>query len=252
MSDDQNKPATRDSRAVFGSALISLESVPTRKRNKDLSPLASFFPRLGSTEILLKLGNKIQSRLNEIEGTESSIEGKSAEEGMLRQILQWLNRGEEEDLTDDEFEQFRSFTSDEFVGIYELARLYYEMGFLTASERILNGLVLCDEGATPSRGALGLVNLETGKADEAVLQFRASVKNPRRIDDILVGKLGLIAAFLSVGDIERAGTLVTESESDLSQLANEGRNSGVIVQRSDELQELWHAFALRCGVVSGK
>lgn len=250
MNDDRNKPVVLDSREVFGSALISLESVPTRKRSKDLSPLASFFPRLGSTEVLLKLDGKIQSRLIEISGVETTSDGKSAEEGMLRQVLQWLNRGEE-DFPDSNVEPFRPFTTDEFIGIYELARLYYEMGFLTASERILNGLVLCDEGATPSRGALGLVNLETGKADEAVSQFRASVKSPRRIDDVPVGKLGLIAAFLSVGDIERAGTLVSESESDLNQLVNEGRNSGVIVPRSDELQELWHAFALRCGVVKG-
>lgn len=249
MSDDQSKPIAKDGRAVFGAPLISLESVPTRKRNKDLSPLSSFFPRLGSTEILLKLESKIQSRLVEIETVESSLEGKSAEEGMLRQILQWLNQGEDIELSDLGDGLAQTFSAEEYVGIYELARLYYETGFLTAAERILNGLVLCDEGATPSRGALGLVNLESGKADEAVFQFRASVKAPKRVDDILVGKLGLIAAFLTVGDIERAGTLVSESEADLNQLANESRNSGIVVQRSDELQELWYAFALRCGVV---
>lgn len=249
MSDDQSKSVSKDGRAVFESGLIALDSLPTRKRNKDLSPLASFFPRLGSTEVLLKLDRKIQSRLVEIESAESSLEGKSAEEGMLRQLLQWLNQGVEVELSELEAGISPTFTADELVGVYELGRLYYETGFLTAAERILNGLVLCDEGVTPSRGALGLVNLESGKVEEAVLQFRASVKNPRRVDDVLVGKLGLIAAFLSVGDVERAGTLVSECQADLNQLGNENRNSGIVLQRSDELQELWYAFALRCGVV---
>jgi hypothetical protein len=247
--EEEKKATQKEAPTLFDSALISLDTLPSRRRGKDLSPLAALFPRQGSTEIVLGLGDKIQSRLFEIESAEESADGKSAEEGMLRQIFSWLNRGEE--TFENEVPVFRAFNGEELIGIYELARLYYETGFLTAAERVLNGLVRIDEGATPSRGALGVVNLESAKAEEAVLQFRASVKSPKRIDDILVGKLGLIAAFLSVGDVERAGTLVSESEADLNQLVNEARASSVLAQRTEELRELWQAFALRCGVRGG-
>ena len=251
--DDPNNTAKRlNDSSCFSSmefGLISLDSQYSRKRRPDLSPIASLFPKIGVTEVLLGLESKVRSRILELEGAEENSGERSFEEGMLRQILQWLNQGEEEE--DESVPSpivSRPFTSDELVGIYELARLYYETGYLTAAERILNGLVLIDEGLTPSRGALGVVKLESGKSDEAVIEFRVAAKSPRRGDEILVGKLGLIAAFLSVGDLDRAATLVMESESDLSQISNEARDSNLNGQRAGELGELWQAFAFRCGV----
>lgn len=130
------------------------------------------------------------------------------------------------------------FEESELIGMYELARLYYEMGYLSAAERILNGLVQIDDGLTPSRGALGVVKLEAGKPDEAVQVFRAAVKSPRRGEDIIIGKLGLVASFLSAGDLERATTLIQEIEIDLADNPADMR----------DLRELWAAFAIRCGV----
>jgi len=135
----------------------------------------------------------------------------------------------------------KSFSTDELLGMYELARLYYEMGYLSAAERILNGLVVIDGGATPARGALGTVKLETGKLEEALQIFRLAVKSPMRAEEIIVGKLGLIASFLAAGDLERATTLVQEAQSDLQHAPGEVRN----------LRELWEAFAIRCGVKAG-
>lgn len=127
----------------------------------------------------------------------------------------------------------------ELSAIYGLARLYYEMGYLSAAERILNGLVKVDYGHTPSRVALGLVKLESGRPDEAIQMFRGAVKEPRRQEEQVAGKLGLVAAFLYVGDLERGKLLVREIQQDLEQ--------NVVVSAS--LRTLWEAFAIRCGVV---
>ncbi len=233
---------------VFEVGLISLDAQSSRRRSSELSPLAALFPRIGTTEILPGTTEKLAGRVAELAASEELGGEKSFEDGMLRQVLQWLHQGEEPDLPRT---APKPFIPEELIGIYELGRLYYESGFLTPAERILHGLVLIDDGSTPSRGALGVVQLESGKSEEAVHHFRAAVKNPRRVEEILVGKLGLIACFLSVGDIERAATLVRESEADLSLLATEARNSNLLGQRAAELGELWQAFALRCGLKKG-
>jgi tetratricopeptide (TPR) repeat protein len=127
----------------------------------------------------------------------------------------------------------------ELGAIYGLARLYYEMGYLSASERILNGLVEIDEGQTPSRVALGVVKLESGRPEEAIQMFRTAVKFPRRQEDQVAGKLGLVASFLYMGDLERGKLLVREIQQDMEQ--------NVVATAS--LRNLWEAFAIRCGVV---
>jgi hypothetical protein len=130
------------------------------------------------------------------------------------------------------------FQGEELNAIYALGRLYYELGYLSASERILAGLTEIDDGFTPARVALGVIKLESGKAEEAIQVFRSSAKSPRRADDIFSGKLGLVAAFLFLGDIERATSLLREVQADVAKGTN--HNPG--------LRRLFEAFAVRCGV----
>ena len=46
--------------------------------------------------------------------------------------------------------------------IYELGRLYYEMGYFAPAERVFAGLASIDKGSTASDVGLGLVKLECG------------------------------------------------------------------------------------------
>lgn len=99
------------------------------------------------------------------------------------------------------------YSAEESAAIYELGRMYFEMGYLAAAERIFNGLTVVDGGRTPSRVGLGVVKLERGAFDQAFEQFRAAMKSGRFE---LEAKLGLCASLVAMGDFTHASEFLDE------------------------------------------
>ena len=123
------------------------------------------------------------------------------------------------------------YSIDALAAIYELGRVYLEMGYFIPAERIFNGLVAVDQGQTPARLALGVLNLERGLTEEAAEQFRLVLDSS---GFHLQARLGLTAAFLAGGDIQRA-------RSSLAQVRREYN-----LDSQPYLNALWEAFSLRC------
>ena len=99
------------------------------------------------------------------------------------------------------------YTNTELAGIYELGKMYYEMGFYTAAERIFQGLLLIDQGSTPSRIGLGLIKLENGLLAESVTQFREAIKASNFETE---AKVGLSLCFIAEGQHSRAHWLFND------------------------------------------
>jgi hypothetical protein len=127
-----------------------------------------------------------------------------------------------------------SYTQEDLTSIYELGRMYFEMGFFMPAERIFAGLTVVDNGTTPARLGLGLLKLERGLFQESTVFFRASLQAKTFT---LEAKLGLVAAFLGMGEIPRARSLLAE-------IAKEIQSTPAAVH--PEVRTLAEAFAQRC------
>lgn len=131
------------------------------------------------------------------------------------------------------------YSREELVGIYELGRMYLEMGYFTPAERIFSGLVVVDQGQTPARLALGLVKLERGLYQESLLQLRSALQQN---SFPVQAKLGLVAAFVATKELQRAKSMLNQIQKD----------HGPIAAMEHNLRALWEAFSIRCGGVSGE
>lgn len=100
-----------------------------------------------------------------------------------------------------------NYTREQVVALYELGRMYFEMGYFTPAERIFNGLAVIDEQGVPARIALGLLKLERGLHAEASGHFRASLQAKMYP---LQAKLGLCFAFLAAGEKSRVRSVLEE------------------------------------------
>ncbi len=125
------------------------------------------------------------------------------------------------------------YSGEELSSIYELGRMYFEMGYFAPAERIFNGLCAVGEPRTPARLGLGLVKLERGLYQEAAAHFRAALQVP---GCSLQSKLGLCAAFVAVGEISRARSILTEI----------GKSGELSSDTDAEVRRLFEAFAIRC------
>lgn len=125
------------------------------------------------------------------------------------------------------------YTNDELFSMYELGRMYFEMGYFAPAERIFNGLSAVDEDRTPSRLGLGLVKLERGLYQEAAVHFRAALQSGVYP---LQSKLGMCTAFIAVGELSRAKSILAEI----------AKGSEVDAQTESELRKLYEALAIRC------
>lgn len=126
-----------------------------------------------------------------------------------------------------------AYSRTDLTAIYELGRLYYEMGYFAPAERIFAGLCAVDGAQTPSRLGLGLVKIERGLIEESMVQLRQALQSGLCP---LETKLGLCASFIAAGDIERARSLLTQIET----------------EHREELsfnlacKTLWEAYVIRC------
>ena len=100
-----------------------------------------------------------------------------------------------------------AYSRDQLIALYELGRMYYEMGYFTPAERIFNGIAILDEQAAPARLALGLLKLERGLHAEAATHFRSVLQHDAYA---FQAKLGLCLSFLRAGERSRARSVLAE------------------------------------------
>ncbi|OVE79675.1 hypothetical protein BVY02_02520 [bacterium J17] len=101
-------------------------------------------------------------------------------------------------------------------GIYELGRLYYELGYYGPAERIFLGLSVVDRFSTPARLGLALVKLELGLFQESTVYFRAALQEGPQA---LHAKLGMCAAFIAMGEITRARSMLGQLAREFARLS---------------------------------
>ena len=123
------------------------------------------------------------------------------------------------------------YTREELGSIYELGRMYFEMGYLAPAERIFAGLAGIDVGQTAAKIGLGLLKLERGLFQEATGHFRASLQAG---SFPVQAKLGLVMAFLGLQEMPRARTLLAEVGKEMKDVSSDTR-------------QLAEALAKRCG-----
>lgn len=126
------------------------------------------------------------------------------------------------------------YSNEELSSIYELGRMYFEMGFFVPAERIFGGLVAVDNGQTPARIGLGLLKLERGLFQESTIHFRTAIQAG---PFALQAKIGLVSAFIGLNELPRARSLLGEIGKELTQNPKIPR----------ELRTLAEVFAERCG-----
>ena len=125
------------------------------------------------------------------------------------------------------------YSNEELAAVYELGRLYFEMGYFAPAERIFSGLTAVDERMAVARLGLGLVKLELGLFQEAAAQFRQALQ--LGFYD-LQAKLGLCAAFIALGEIPRSASILAEIAKGV-----EG-----VSEIDPEIRRLIEAFVVRC------
>jgi predicted Zn-dependent protease len=101
------------------------------------------------------------------------------------------------------------YSSEELTAIYELGKMYFEMGYFVPAERIFAGLVAADRSTQllPARLGLGLVKLEQGLVNEAAVEFRAALETGAYPTET---KISLAATFVSSGELPRAQSMLVE------------------------------------------
>jgi len=117
--------------------------------------------------------------------------------------------------------------------IYELGRMYFEMGYFAPAEKIFQGLVAVDKGSTPSRVGLGLVKIERGRYQEATMNFRSSIQSGYYE---LQAKMGMVFSFIAQGELSRAMSMLT-------QIDGEHREE---IMRDEGVRTLFEAAYIRC------
>ena len=101
------------------------------------------------------------------------------------------------------------YKPDQIIGLYELGRLYYEMGIFPSAEKIFAGLIAIQATAAPCYVGLGLIKLERGQYEEAEQCFREALKNK---DFELEAKFGLTLVFLATNELGRAKVLLNQMD----------------------------------------
>ena len=125
------------------------------------------------------------------------------------------------------------YSEKELHALYELGRMYYELGYFTPAERIFTGLSAIDGGSTPAKVGLGLIKLESGLFDDAVSYFREGLEIEKFK---ILSKIGLAAAFIANDELPRARSILGQVERDFK-LETE--------HVSQAVSKLWKALVVR-------
>ena len=127
--------------------------------------------------------------------------------------------------------EINEYSDREIIGLYELGRLYYEMGIFHSAEKIFSGLVAVQAQNIPSNIGLGLVKLERGKYEEAEGCFREALRNK---DFELEAQFGLVILFLATNELGRARVLLSQMEKSFSDV----RSDTILRNLGEALAEL--------------
>ncbi|MCB0345637.1 MAG: tetratricopeptide repeat protein [Bdellovibrionales bacterium] len=127
-----------------------------------------------------------------------------------------------------------AYSSEVVAGIYELGRMYFDMGYSGPAERIFTGLASSAPGQTPALVGLGLLRLEQGRVEDAVALLGRELETG---NFHVEAKMGLAAACLARGDMAKAKSILVPLAADL-----EGLRGAI----SPAVRDLWEAMALRC------
>jgi lipopolysaccharide biosynthesis regulator YciM len=129
--------------------------------------------------------------------------------------------------------QTSDYSKEELIAIYELGRLYFEMGYFIPAERVFSGLAAVDKNQTCARLGLGLVKIEQGMYQDAVTHLRLALQQAAWE---IQAKLGLCATFIASGEEQRARSLLGE--------VSKAVETGKAV--NSETKRLLEAFWLSC------
>ena len=128
-----------------------------------------------------------------------------------------------------------NYSDSQFLAIYELGRLYYQMGFSASAEKIFSGLVAVRSESVNSLIGLGLVRLERGLFSAAFDTFRLALN----IDSSSVeAKIGMAVSAVALKDFSRAQVILSEIQ----------RESFEYLNRRDSLRMIVESFLLRAEI----
>lgn len=127
-----------------------------------------------------------------------------------------------------------TYANEQLTALYELGRLYYQLGYYAPAEKIFHGLVAVDNKQTAAKVGLGLIKLERGAFEEAASHFRQALDEGHYK---LQAKLGMLTAFVAQDEILRARSLLEEID-------NEVANQESL---DPDLRKLIRALFKRCG-----
>ena len=106
-----------------------------------------------------------------------------------------------------------NYNQDQLRDIYELGRLYFEMGYYYPAEKIFAGITAIDGGITPADIGWCLIKLERA-------QFEEAAELSRQISQVgqykIQGRICLALAFIGQNEIERARVLLSQIEQELN------------------------------------
>lgn len=125
------------------------------------------------------------------------------------------------------------YSKEVLFSIYELGRMYFELGYFAPAERIFAGLTAMDEGMTPGQIGLGLIKLEGGLYKEAIVCFREALEKGAFRPQ---AQLALASAFVGSRDYARARSILSQVE----------RDAGGTQNIEAEMRTLWEALVMRC------
>jgi len=125
-----------------------------------------------------------------------------------------------------------TYSKQDLLAIYELGRLYFEMGYFVPAERIFSGLISIDQGQTPARLGLGLVKLECGLFADSLSHLRHANQDPAYE---LQAKLALSAAFVGMKEYMRAQSMLSEIK----------KKFGAVFQLDRNVGNLWEALNIK-------
>jgi len=101
----------------------------------------------------------------------------------------------------------RGYSEEEVTHLYELSRLWLESGEIKKAEIVLLGLTEVAPEFAPAWLALSYVHIQNRNYDMAVTAAKSALKAS---PDLHEATLYLIACYLTLGDVNAAGTLLGE------------------------------------------
>ena len=200
------------------------------------NPFLAVLPDLGKPEVLSQAETWLFARhallQRMITDGQLAAELAADEIRMLAQALSWLGV-DFESSPKSEVNAETEYGTELVLGLYNLGRMYYELGYRGLAHRVFEGLVRIDRRAeSPAKIGVAALYLEQQDYKEALVQFRDVIENSAFA---LEGKLGLCAVFVAQGELERGKQLLLSIQGEID-----------AVQNQPKLISLWEALLVRC------